>query len=130
MSRQLWWGHRIPAYSVIHGDDKVDGDNDDIFSSNNSTWIIARSEEEAHSRAREKYGDTVSLHQDSDVLDTWFSSSIVPFATLGWPRNVSLYHSCDIIKYINFIIFSYTSQKFIDGRYDKILSVNTNGNGP
>lgn len=86
VSRQLWWGHRIPAYSVIHGDDKNDGD---IFSSSNSTtsWIVARSEEEAYSRAREKYGDTVSLCQDPDVLDTWFSSTIVPFATLGWPKN-------------------------------------------
>lgn len=94
VSRQLWWGHRIPAYSVIHGDGKSNGDSD-IFSSSNSTtsWIVARSKEEAYSRAREKYGDTVSLCQDPDVLDTWFSSTIVPFATLGWPKNVSLYYS-------------------------------------
>ncbi|XP_011864369.1 PREDICTED: valine--tRNA ligase, mitochondrial-like isoform X1 [Vollenhovia emeryi] len=90
VSRQLWWGHRIPAYSVIHADGKdEDGDSDIFSTSSNSTtsWIIARSEEEAYSLAREKYGDTVSLRQDPDVLDTWFSSSIVPFATLGWPKN-------------------------------------------
>ncbi|XP_071563065.1 valine--tRNA ligase, mitochondrial isoform X1 [Temnothorax nylanderi] len=89
VSRQLWWGHRIPAYSIIHGDRKDDDSDSDIFStSSNSTtsWIVARSEEEARSRVREKYGDTVSLRQDPDVLDTWFSSTIVPFATLGWPE--------------------------------------------
>ncbi|KAL6268868.1 hypothetical protein P5V15_001988 [Pogonomyrmex californicus] len=92
VSRQLWWGHRIPAYSVIHDDsNNRDDDDDDIsFSSNNGTsWIIARSEEEARSLARKQYGDKVTVHQDPDVLDTWFSSSIVPFATLGWPKNTS-----------------------------------------
>ncbi|KAG5326644.1 SYVM2 protein, partial [Pseudoatta argentina] len=87
VSRQLWWGHRIPAYSIIHGNGK-DNDNDIFSDSNNTTsWIIARSEEEAHSLAQEKYGNTVNLRQDPDVLDTWFSSTVVPFATLGWPEN-------------------------------------------
>ncbi|KYQ52374.1 Valyl-tRNA synthetase, mitochondrial [Trachymyrmex zeteki] len=87
VSRQLWWGHRIPAYSIIHGDGK--DNDDDVFSDSNSTtsWIVARSEEEARSRAQEKYGNTVNLRQDPDVLDTWFSSTIVPFTTLGWPEN-------------------------------------------
>lgn len=90
VSRQLWWGHRIPAYSIIHGDGK--DNDDDVFSDSNSTtsWIVARSEEEARSRAQEKYGNTVNLRQDPDVLDTWFSSTIVPFTTLGWPENVNL----------------------------------------
>ncbi|KYN06455.1 Valyl-tRNA synthetase, mitochondrial, partial [Cyphomyrmex costatus] len=85
VSRQLWWGHRIPAYYIIHGDGK--DNDDDVFSDSNSTtsWIIARSEEEARSRIQEKYGNTVDLRQDPDVLDTWFSSTIIPFATLGWP---------------------------------------------
>ncbi|KAG5330802.1 SYVC ligase, partial [Acromyrmex heyeri] len=87
VSRQLWWGHRIPAYSIIHGNGK-DNDNNIFSDSNNTTsWIIARSEEEAHSLAQEKYGNTVNLCQDPDVLDTWFSSTVVPFATLGWPEN-------------------------------------------
>ncbi|EFN78371.1 Valyl-tRNA synthetase, mitochondrial [Harpegnathos saltator] len=71
VSRQLWWGHQIPAYFVIQ-----DG-----------SWIVARSEEEAYLIARKKYGDDVKLRRDDDVLDTWFSSAIVPFATLGWPKN-------------------------------------------
>ncbi|XP_029679139.1 valine--tRNA ligase, mitochondrial-like isoform X1 [Formica exsecta] len=98
VSRQLWWGHRIPAYSVNHGDNNNNnsGDND-VFptsSISNTSWIIARSEKEAYSRAREKYGDTVSIHQDPDVLDTWFSSAIIPFVTLGWPE-----HTKDMAKY-------------------------------
>ncbi|XP_011704561.1 PREDICTED: valine--tRNA ligase-like isoform X3 [Wasmannia auropunctata] len=95
VSRQLWWGHRIPAYSVIH-DGKDDGDDGDFSTSRNSvaSWIVARSEEEARSRAQEKYGDTVSLRQDPDVLDTWFSSTIIPFVTLGWPENTE-----DITRY-------------------------------
>lgn len=96
VSRQLWWGHRIPAYSVNHGNNNNDGDND-IFSTSSSSktsWIIARSKEEAYSQARKKYGDTVSIRQDSDVLDTWFSSAIIPFVTLGWPE-----HTKDMAKY-------------------------------
>jgi len=97
VSRQLWWGHRIPAYSIIHDDGK-DNDNNIFSDSNNiSTWIIARSEEEARSLAQKKYGNAVNLHQDPDVLDTWFSSTIVPFATLGWPKNVN------ILLYTHFI---------------------------
>lgn len=95
MSRQLWWGHRIPAYSVNHGDNNNNnGSDNDVFSTNNisnTSWIIARSEEEAYSRAREKYGDTVNICQDPDVLDTWFSSAIIPFVTLGWPKHVSFF---------------------------------------
>jgi len=64
VSRQLWWGHRIPAWFA---------DDGRIF--------VAHSEEEA----REQAGDGVTLRQDEDVLDTWFSSALWPFATLGWP---------------------------------------------
>lgn len=96
MSRQLWWGHRIPAYSVNHGDNNNNSD-DNVFSTSNISWIIARSEEEAYSRAREKYGNAVSIHQDPDVLDTWFSSAIIPFVTLGWPEHVSFYYCYNFI---------------------------------
>jgi valyl-tRNA synthetase len=67
ISRQIWWGHRIPAWY---------DDNGNIY--------VAQSEGEA----REKYalGDDISLRQDDDVLDTWFSSALWPFSTLGWPE--------------------------------------------
>jgi valyl-tRNA synthetase len=71
ISRQLWWGHRIPVYYVIGKE--------------SSDFIVARSETEAYTIARGKYGD-VQLVQDEDVLDTWFSSGLWPFATVGWPN--------------------------------------------
>ena len=77
ISRQLWWGHRIPAWFVIsQTDNKV---------VNETPYIVARSEDEAKKLAREKYGDSVIIEQDEDVLDTWFSSGLWPFSTLGWP---------------------------------------------
>jgi valyl-tRNA synthetase len=66
VSRQLWWGHRVPAWY----DDK-------------GNVYVARSEAEA--RSKFKLDATVALRQDDDVLDTWFSSALWPFATLGWP---------------------------------------------
>jgi valyl-tRNA synthetase len=68
VSRQLWWGHQIPAW---YGPDKK------VF--------VALSEEEAKTEARAHYGKDVALERDPDVLDTWFSSALWPFSTLGWP---------------------------------------------
>ena len=69
ISRQLWWGHRIPAWY---------GPDGRIF--------VAETEDEARSAAREHYGRDEPLRQDEDVLDTWFSSALWPFSTLGWPE--------------------------------------------
>eukprot|EP00826_Nyctotherus_ovalis_P038657 TRINITY_DN3635_c0_g1_i10.p1 TRINITY_DN3635_c0_g1~~TRINITY_DN3635_c0_g1_i10.p1 ORF type:complete len:978 (+),score=313.38 TRINITY_DN3635_c0_g1_i10:214-3147(+) len=83
ISRQLWWGHRIPAYLCT-----VKGIIDNPDTNNQDHWIIAKSEEEAMEKAKEKYkvaADQISLAQDSDVLDTWFSSGILPLSSLGWP---------------------------------------------
>ncbi|MCC6597490.1 MAG: valine--tRNA ligase [Alphaproteobacteria bacterium] len=68
ISRQLWWGHRIPAWY---------GPDGEIF--------VAEDEDEAHKDADAFYGESVSLRRDDDVLDTWFSSALWPFSTLGWP---------------------------------------------
>jgi len=70
ISRQLWWGHQIPAW---YGPDK------EIF--------VAVNEEEAKIAAKKHYNKNVELIRDPDVLDTWFSSGLWPFATLGWPDN-------------------------------------------
>ncbi|WOI38335.1 valine--tRNA ligase [Alteromonas sp. CI.11.F.A3] len=67
ISRQLWWGHRIPAWY---------DDNGKIY--------VGRTEAEV--RAKNSLGDDISLRQDDDVLDTWFSSALWPFATMGWPE--------------------------------------------
>jgi valyl-tRNA synthetase len=69
ISRQLWWGHQVPAWYDDEGN---------IY--------VARSPEEALSQARAKRGRDVSLRRDEDVLDTWFSSALWPFSTLGWPE--------------------------------------------
>ncbi len=68
ISRQLWWGHQIPAW---YGPDGA------VF--------VEKSEEEALASALSHYGEEVKLTRDQDVLDTWFSSALWPFSTLGWP---------------------------------------------
>ncbi|KAJ1921365.1 valine--tRNA ligase [Mycoemilia scoparia] len=80
ISRQLWWGHRAPAYFVnIEGQTNDPGDN--------SFWVVGRNREEAEERAKAKFPNTkYTLEQDPDVLDTWFSSGLWPFAILGWPE--------------------------------------------
>ncbi|KAG8659778.1 hypothetical protein MANES_02G076200v8 [Manihot esculenta] len=72
ISRQLWWGHRIPVW-YIEGK-KCEED-----------YIVARNADEALEKAHKKYGKDVIIYQDPDVLDTWFSSALWPFSTLGWP---------------------------------------------
>ena len=69
VSRQLWWGHRIPAWF---------GPDGAIF--------VEETEEEAYAAARAQFGADVELKRDEDVLDTWFSSALWPFSTLGWPE--------------------------------------------
>jgi valyl-tRNA synthetase len=80
LSRQLWWGHQAPAYFV-----KIEGEDGD--DSDGNLWVTGRTEEEARKKAEAKFpGKTFSLIRDPDVLDTWFSSGLWPFSTLGWPR--------------------------------------------
>ena len=69
ISRQLWWGHQIPAWYAPDG-----------------TIFVAKTEAEAYTQAKAKFGDDVLLERDPDVLDTWFSSGLWPFSTLGWPE--------------------------------------------
>ncbi|MEK8094252.1 valine--tRNA ligase [Methylocystis sp. IM3] len=69
VSRQLWWGHRIPAWYDADGN-----------------VYVEESEEAAHAAARNRTGSDVTLTRDEDVLDTWFSSALWPFSTLGWPE--------------------------------------------
>ncbi|KAJ5096175.1 hypothetical protein NUU61_005531 [Penicillium alfredii] len=84
LSRQLWWGHQIPAYHIsIKGEDSGDDANDDY-------WVCGRTEEEAQENAEKKFpGKKVTLKRDEDVLDTWFSSGLWPFSILGWPDKTS-----------------------------------------
>jgi valyl-tRNA synthetase len=72
ISRQLWWGHRIPAWYDEQGN---------IY--------VARSAQQAQAAAYAHHGRDVRLRQDEDVLDTWFSSALWPFSTLGWPAQTA-----------------------------------------
>ena len=86
ISRQLWWGHRIPAWFVVS---ETDGKLTDA-----TPYLVARSGEEALQKARDQFGESAVIQQDEDVLDTWFSSGLWPFSTLGWPDQQSADLEC------------------------------------
>jgi valyl-tRNA synthetase len=86
ISRQLWWGHQIPAWYVIS---ETGGEITD-----NTPFIVAYDEAEAKEKAIAQYGNDIQLEQDPDVLDTWFSSGLWPFSTMGWPNETA-----DLDKY-------------------------------
>ena len=95
ISRQLWWGHRIPAYH-IEIDGKPPGGEADADAADN--WVSAVTRDEALAKVRARFPnaspDTITLHHDEDVLDTWFSSGIFPFSICQWPDE-----SADMAKY-------------------------------
>jgi valyl-tRNA synthetase len=92
VSRQLWWGHRIPAW---YGPD--------------GTVFVEESEEAARAAALKAYGREEELQQDEDVLDTWFSSGLWPFSTLGWPEETDdlkrFYPTTDLVTGFDIIFF-------------------------
>ena len=78
ISRQLWWGHQIPAwYAVSETGGQI---------ADNTPFVVARSDEEARQKLLEQFGEEVQIEREPDVLDTWFSSGLWPFSTLGWPE--------------------------------------------
>ena len=96
LSRQLWWGHQIPAWYTPDG-----------------RVIVARSEEEARARA-----GTDELRQDPDVLDTWFSSALWPFSTLGWPdetTDLKTFYPTSVLITARDIIFLWVSRMVMMG---------------
>jgi valyl-tRNA synthetase len=101
ISRQLWWGHQIPAW---YGPDGA------VF--------VAESEEEARAEAAKQYGREVSLSRDEDVLDTWFSSALWPFSTLGWPEKtpeLARYYPGDVLVTGFDIIFFWVARMMMQG---------------
>ena len=100
ISRQIWWGHRIPAWYDAEGH-----------------VYVGRTEEEV--RARHNLGH-VPLHQDEDVLDTWFSSALWPFSTLGWPDNTealrTFYPTSVLVTGFD-IIFFWVARMIMMGMY-------------
>ncbi|NNG04141.1 MAG: valine--tRNA ligase, partial [Inquilinus sp.] len=101
ISRQLWWGHQIPAW---YGPD--------------GTVFVEETEEDAHIAARQHYGHDAALERDGDVLDTWFSSALWPFSTIGWPeetREVARYYPGDVLVTGFDIIFFWVARMMMMG---------------
>ncbi len=101
ISRQLWWGHRIPAWYDADGN---------VF--------VARSEAEAQAAAAKRHGHPVALRQDEDVLDTWFSSALWPFSTLGWPqqtRELAAFYPTSVLVTGFDIIFFWVARMIMMG---------------
>jgi valyl-tRNA synthetase len=113
ISRQLWWGHQIPAWYTPAGE---------VF--------VARTEEEARTKA-----GTDELTQDPDVLDTWFSSGLWPFSTLGWPdqtEDLKTFYPTSVLITARDIIFLWVSRmvmmglKFVEDRpFDDVFVTGT-----
>ena len=101
ISRQLWWGHQIPAW---YGPD--------------GTVFVAESESDAATQAEKHFGKKVDLKRDEDVLDTWFSSALWPFSTLGWPDDtaeVKRYYPGDVLITGFDIIFYWVARMMMMG---------------
>jgi valyl-tRNA synthetase len=101
ISRQLWWGHRIPAW---YGPDRH--------------FFVEETEAEALESARQHYGHDVPLIRDEDVLDTWFSSALWPFSTLGWPDatpELALHYPTDLLVTSFDIIFFWVARMMMMG---------------
>jgi valyl-tRNA synthetase len=101
ISRQLWWGHQIPAWYAPDG-----------------SVFVAHDEAGAYAQAREKLGAEVVLTRDPDVLDTWFSSALWPFSTLGWPEQrpeVARYYPGDVLVTGFDIIFFWVARMMMMG---------------
>ncbi len=101
ISRQLWWGHQIPAWY---------GEDGEIF--------VALSEAEALAAAEKHYGKAVELTRDEDVLDTWFSSALWPFSTLGWPADTAelkKFYKTDVLVTGFDIIFFWVARMMMMG---------------
>ncbi|KAL6993239.1 valine--tRNA ligase [Sarracenia purpurea var. burkii] len=105
ISRQLWWGHRIPVWYIEGRDCEEE-------------YIVARTAEEALDKARKKYG-SVEIYQDPDVLDTWFSSALWPFSTLGWPdvsaEDFRLFYPTTVLETGHDILFFWVARMVMMG---------------
>ena len=101
ISRQLWWGHQIPAWF---------GPDGEVF--------VSETEKEAYQQALSHYGKEVSLKRDEDVLDTWFSSALWPFSTIGWPEetgDLKRYYPGDVLVTGFDIIFFWVARMMMMG---------------
>lgn len=111
LSRQLWWGHRVPAYRVLGATEQEE------------VWVAGRSHEEALEKARAKYPgiENIQVQQDDDVLDTWFSSGLWPLTTLNWPdtsnSDFQRFYPQSILETGSDILFFWVARMVMLGTY-------------
>ncbi|CDF38815.1 unnamed protein product [Chondrus crispus] len=110
ISRQLWWGHRIPAYEA-----STDG------APSETIWVVGRTEAEARERAAARLNvvtDAIKLKQDEDVLDTWFSSGLFPFSVFGWPektKDLEAFYPTTLLETGHDILFFWVARMVMMG---------------
>ncbi|XP_055607364.1 valine--tRNA ligase [Uranotaenia lowii] len=106
ISRQLWWGHRIPVFEAK--------------TNTGSTWIAAKCLDEANSKAQVALNTSdFTIEQDPDVLDTWFSSSLLPFSSLGWPKpsfDQERFYPLDLMETGHDILFFWVARMVMLGQ--------------
>ncbi|MGB5959148.1 MAG: valine--tRNA ligase [Coleofasciculaceae cyanobacterium] len=115
ISRQLWWGHQIPAWYAVS---ETGGEITD-----STPFVVAKSEAEAQEKATAQFGKEVKLKQDPDVLDTWFSSGLWPFSTMGWPQETvdlkTYYPTTTLVTGFDIIFFWVARMTLMAGYFTK-----------
>ncbi len=113
ISRQLWWGHQIPAWYAIS---ETNGEITE-----NTPFMVAASAEEAQEKAVAQFGESVQIQQDPDVLDTWFSSGLWPFSTMGWPEQTqdlaTYYPTTTLVTGFDIIFFWVARMTMLAGHF-------------
>ena len=114
VSRQLWWGHRVPAWYVTLEDDELKA-----LGAYSDHWVVARNEDEAQVEASQIYnGKKFHLSQDPDVLDTWFSSGLFPLTVLGWPddtEDLKAFYPTSVLETGHDILFFWVARMVMLG---------------
>ncbi|KAB8335864.1 valine--tRNA ligase [Scytonema tolypothrichoides VB-61278] len=113
ISRQLWWGHQIPAWYAVS---ETGGEITD-----NTPFVVAKSEAEAQDKFHSQFGENVKIQQDPDVLDTWFSAGLWPFSTLGWPEQTqdlaTYYPTTTLVTGFDIIFFWVARMTMMGGHF-------------
>ncbi|MEG5016073.1 MULTISPECIES: valine--tRNA ligase [unclassified Microcoleus] len=121
ISRQLWWGHQIPAWYAVS---ETQGEITDT-----TPFVVAKTEAEAKEKATAKFGNDVQLARDPDVLDTWFSSGLWPFSTLGWPdetKDLDFYYpTTTLVTGFDIIFFWVARMTMMAGHFTEKMPFDT-----
>ncbi|MEG4999961.1 valine--tRNA ligase [Microcoleus sp. B4-D4] len=121
ISRQLWWGHQIPAWYAVS---ETNGEITDT-----TPFVVAKTEAEAREKAAAQFGQDVELVRDPDVLDTWFSSGLWPFSTLGWPEKTQdfdfYYPTTTLVTGFDIIFFWVARMTMMAGHFTEKMPFDT-----